>query len=58
VWNRVRRVAGRDIYEGTDDFINTCINDSHRLWSRNGRLYCHVSGYYLRDTFFRKRPRR
>lgn len=30
----------RRIYEGTDAFVNYCINESVRIWSHNGRLYC------------------
>lgn len=30
----------RTIWEGTDDFINICINDTEKLYSSGGRLYC------------------
>lgn len=31
----------KDVYEGTDEFINYCINENRPIYSRNGRLYCH-----------------
>jgi hypothetical protein len=30
----------RTIWQGTDDFINVCINDLEKLYSSGGRLYC------------------
>lgn len=30
------------IWQGTDAFINTCINDGYRIRSLDGRLYCDV----------------
>jgi hypothetical protein len=33
------------IWEGTDDFVNVCINDSYKIWSKNGQLYCKKDGY-------------
>lgn len=30
----------RRIWQGTDDFVNVCINETLRLWSEGGRLYC------------------
>lgn len=32
------------IWEGTDAFINTCINGLHDIYSSGGRLYCSVGG--------------
>ena len=32
----------RAIPEGTDDFINICINETKRIYSNGGRLYCTV----------------
>jgi hypothetical protein len=36
----------RTIWEDEDDFINICINDTKRLWSSGGRLYCNDFGDY------------
>lgn len=36
----LRHERTRTIWQGTDSFINLCINSSERLWSRGGRLYC------------------
>jgi hypothetical protein len=33
------------IWQGTDDFVNVCINDSYKIWSKNGQLYCKQVGY-------------
>ena len=38
-------VAPRTIWQGTDDFINVCINEGLQTYSKNGRLYCTVQGY-------------
>jgi hypothetical protein len=32
------------IHEGTDDFVNRCINENRQLKSRNLRLYCVIPG--------------
>ena len=31
---------GRRIWEGSDAFVNYCINSTARIWSKGGRLYC------------------
>ena len=33
----------RRIYQGSDDFVNICINGSHEVRSLNHRLYCDVT---------------
>lgn len=35
---------GYRIYEGTDGFVNTCIDKNYRLYSSHLRLYCAVKG--------------
>jgi hypothetical protein len=37
---KTKRTPGYRIYEGTDAFINVCINDLRTIWSSGGRLYC------------------
>ena len=39
IWN-----PGSRIYDGTDAFVNTCIDKSYPLYSSNLRLYCFVPG--------------
>ena len=39
------RIAPRIIWQGTDDYVNVCINDGLETYSKNGRLYCTVQGY-------------
>jgi hypothetical protein len=39
---------GREIYEGTDAFVNVCINGNHKIYSRHLRLYCVVGAYEAR----------
>ena len=56
-WIRVDRYPGYDIYEGTDEFVNTCIDDTYKLHSRDHRLYCYVPGGVIRDYYFTKRPK-
>lgn len=34
--------AGRTIFEGTDDFINVCINELLTIRSSGGKLYCSI----------------
>jgi hypothetical protein len=36
--------AGYRIYQGTDDFVNICIDEGHTVRSSGGRLYCFVPG--------------
>ena len=55
-WIKIEHYGGYDIYEGTDEFINTCINDTHRLYSRNGRLYCHIPGGTIQTFAYKRRP--
>lgn len=47
----------RRIYEGTDAFVNYCINESVRIWSHNGRLYCQTPkrARYRLTSFHHKR---
>ena len=56
-WIRVDRYPGYDIYEGADEFVNTCIDDTYKLHSRDHRLYCYVPGGVIRDYYFTKRPK-
>jgi hypothetical protein len=55
-WIKIDHYGGYDIYEGTDEFINICINDTHNLYSRNGRLYCHIPGGTIQTFAYRRRP--
>jgi hypothetical protein len=43
------------IWQGTDSFINICINHSYEIRSRGGRLYCVQKGdsFYTRPTRLR-----
>ncbi len=45
--------ADRVIWEGTDDFVNVCINHLLQIRSKGGRLYCVAPGSYS-VTFTRK----
>ena len=56
-WITIVHYGGYDICEGTDEFINTCINDTHRLYSRNGRLYCHIPGGTIQTFAYKRRPK-
>ena len=38
---KIYSFGGGRIWEGTDNFINICINGSHELRSLGGRLYCY-----------------
>lgn len=38
--NRQRFWSWQRIYEGTDAFVNYCIDGNHEIRSLNGRLYC------------------
>lgn len=37
---RIRNTQGRTIWQGTDDFVNICINRTLTVLSQGGRLYC------------------
>jgi len=43
----------RRIFEGTDAFINYCINGNHKLYSYHLRLYCIKPGSYREGVLFR-----
>jgi hypothetical protein len=43
------------IWEGTDAFVNVCINDLRRIWSSGGRLYCDEPGFAARRIRLLKR---
>jgi hypothetical protein len=45
VW---KRTPYRKVWEGTDEFINYCINDTQELISQNLRLYCWRGGVTTR----------
>lgn len=47
---RVHWYPGHDVYEGTDEFVNYCIDESRTVYSRGGRLYCHWPGFVTRRT--------
>lgn len=47
---RVRQYPGHDVYEGSDEFTNFCLNEDRTVYSRDGRLYCHWPGYVVRRT--------
>lgn len=49
------RFPATRVWEGTDRFVNYCINESKRIWSSGGRLYCTVPSSYARDLAFTKR---
>jgi hypothetical protein len=49
----VRSTPDRIIWEGTDDFVNVCINQLRKIRSKNLRLYCVAPGSYS-VTFTRK----
>ena len=42
---RATWTPARTIWQGTDDFVNICINDTYNLYSKGGQLYCTISGY-------------
>lgn len=52
-WGSARSVLRRTvrwipeviIWQGTDAFVNTCINDSYNILSKNGQLFCKKVGY-------------
>ena len=46
---RTRYAAGHDVYEGTDGFINYCINESQEIRSQDGSLYCWYPGFLKRS---------
>jgi hypothetical protein len=52
---RTKRTPGYRIYEGTDAFINVCINDLRRIWSSGGRLYCDEPPHVSRRIAFTRR---
>jgi hypothetical protein len=43
---RVVERPRRRIYEGSDAFVNYCIDETRTLHSSNGRLYCSTTGEY------------
>ena len=50
----VHSTPDRIIWQGTDDFVNVCINGLHQLRSKNLRLYCVIAGNY--SVTFTRRP--
>lgn len=36
----IRVLGKRTIWEGTDAFVNYCLNEGATLWSSGGKLYC------------------
>ena len=44
IWDRSR--PSRRIYEGSDAFVNYCIDETRKIRSSHGRLYCVYPGYY------------
>ena len=46
LWRRVRftvdTTAAHQALEGSDEFVNYCIDQSQTVYSENGRLYCNV----------------
>lgn len=44
IWDRSR--PSRRIYEGSDAFVNYCIDETREIRSSHGRLYCVYPGYY------------
>jgi hypothetical protein len=56
-WIRIRNNSDTVIYEGTDDFVNICINGNHTIRSHNRQLYCAIDGGTDREIFYRHRPK-
>jgi hypothetical protein len=52
---KVRYTPGYRIWEGTDAFVNVCINDLRRIWSSGGRLYCDEPPFVTRSIRMLKR---
>ena len=50
---RVFHQPDRRVWQGTDAFVNYCINRLKRTWSRGGRLFCWRPGYTNRSTRWR-----
>jgi hypothetical protein len=44
IWDQSR--PSRRIYEGSDAFVNYCIDETREIRSSHGRLYCVYPGYY------------
>lgn len=42
------------VYEGTDRFVNFCINETKKIYSSNLRLYCLDPPFTYRDITFRR----
>jgi hypothetical protein len=43
---RYHNEAPKTIWEGTDAFVNYCIDHSRPIHSQGGRLYCTTTGRY------------
>jgi hypothetical protein len=44
-----RYEAAHEVWEGTDAFVNLCINNTKQIYSDGGRLYCWYSGFLRRS---------
>lgn len=51
VKSRVRFRPGRTFFEGTDAFVNKCINGGFTIKSRGGRLYCRTPSVTTKRMF-------
>jgi hypothetical protein len=47
--------GAKKIWEGTDAFVNVCINDSLEIRSSNGRLYCKTRGWTFKELSIERR---
>lgn len=59
-WMRTDYDPGYDetIYEGTDSFVNVCINKAKNIYSLNGRLYCtNFIGDSSTVSFSKRKPK-